>query len=323
MLSLYKLEIFNLVVQEGSFSGAAERLYLTQPAVSQHMRALEAALGTRLFKRGRRGIQLTPAGEMLRDYTRCILRLVAEAESTITNVDLLSSGQIRIGATPGAGVYLLPEWIRSFQNRYPHLSVSLITDVTAQVAAGILNHSLDLGFVEGEPDSNDRLEQMVLQEFSQFVVIRKGHPWCGEVSVPIAALNGQPFITRSRRSQTRSWLDQLLNRHGIVLNIVAEFDNPEAIKQAVLSGMGITIMPEYAIRHEQRFGMMRALPVQDVDLKRTLKLIWNKAEPFAPVTRAFLTHLADQFPQLLTFPQYRPIMMTRLTSLQDLGETCT
>jgi DNA-binding transcriptional LysR family regulator len=87
MLSLYKLEIFNAVVQEGSFSRAAQRLYLTQPAVSQHIQSLESSLGTRLFKRGRRGVQLTPAGEMLHDYTRCIMRLLAEAESAITNVE--------------------------------------------------------------------------------------------------------------------------------------------------------------------------------------------------------------------------------------------
>ncbi len=322
MLSLYKLEIFDAVVQEGSFSRAAERLYLTQSAVSQHIQGLEASLGTKLFKRGRRGVQLTAPGQMLHSYTRCILRLLAEAESVVTNVEQLSAGQIRIGATPGAGMYLLPDWMRAFQNRFPNLSISLVTDVTTEVASGILNHSLNLGFVEGEPGEDERLYQLILQDITQFIVVGQGHPWCGDTSISIAALNGQSFITRSRHSQTRAWLDQLLNRHNISINIVAEFDNPETIKQAVISGMGISIMPEYVIQREQKLGIIRALPVRDVVLQRALRLIWNKSEPFAPITRAFLTHLADQFPQLLTLPQYQPMASPRLTALQDLGGTC-
>ncbi len=322
MLSLYKLEIFNAVVQEGSFSRAAERLYLTQSAVSQHIQGLEASLGTKLFKRGRRGVQLTAPGQMLHSYTRCILRLLAEAESVVTNVEQLSAGQIRIGATPGAGMYLLPGWMRAFQNRFPSLSISLVTDVTTEVASGILNHSLDLGFVEGEPEDDERLDQLILQDVTQFIVVGQGHPWCRDASVSIAALNGQPFITRSRHSQTRAWLDQLLNQHNISINIVAEFDNPETIKQAVISGMGIAIMPDYVIQREQKLGIIRALPLRDVVLQRALRLMWSKSEPFAPITRALLTHLADQFPQLLTLPQYQPIVSPRLTALQDLGGAC-
>jgi DNA-binding transcriptional LysR family regulator len=322
MLSLYKLEIFNAVVQEGSFSGAAKRLLLTQPAVSQHVQSLESSLGTRLFERGRRGVQLTPAGETLYDYTRCILRLLAEAESAITNVEQLDSGQIRIGATPGAGMYLIPDWMRTFQSRFPQLSISLLTDVTAQIAAGILNHSLDLGFAEGELDDNERLDRMVLQEVSQFIIVGQGHPWYAETAVPFAALNGQPFITRPRNSQTRVWLDQLFNRYSISPNIVAEFDNPEAIKQAVISGMGITLLPEYAIRREQKLGIIRALPVQNVVLQRALTLTWRRQESFAPVTRAFLTHLAGQFPQLLTLPRDQPILAPRLARVQGSEETC-
>ncbi len=320
MLSLYKLEIFNAVVQEGSFSRAAERLYLSQPAVSQHIHSLESSLGTRLFERGRRGVQLTPAGEMLHDYTRCIMRLVAEAEGAITNVEQLDSGQIRIGATPGASTYLVPDWMRAFQNRFPRLSIALLTEVTAQIAAGILNHTLDLGFVEGEPEADERLDQVVLREFKQCVVVGQGHPWYTAAAVPIAALAGQPFITRPRNSQTRAWLDQLLTRHNLTLNVVAEFDNPEAIKQAVISGMGITILPEYAVRLEQKLGIVRALPVEDEVLQRALKLIWRKGEPFTPVTGAFLTHLADQFPQLLALPQYRPILA--IPPARRPGDTC-
>ena len=96
MLNLYKLEIFAIAAQTGSFSAAAERLLMTQPAVSQHIQDLEASLGAKLFARGRRGVTLTPAGETLHRYTQEILRLLAEAENAVTDVQNLASGQVRV-----------------------------------------------------------------------------------------------------------------------------------------------------------------------------------------------------------------------------------
>jgi DNA-binding transcriptional LysR family regulator len=299
MLSLYKLEIFNAVADAGSFSAAADHLLLTQPAISQHIQDLEAATGTQLFKRGRRGVQLTPAGELLLDYTRRILQLVSEAENAVTDIEHLAGGQIRIGATPGVGGYVLPGWVQSFQQRYPQVLTSLRTDTTPQITEHLLNHTLDIGVVEGEWVENWQIEKVVLQQIDHFVIVQAEHPWVAKQVIPMQALQKQPFITRSPGSQTRAWLDSIMALHGITLNIVAEFDNPEAIKQAVNAGMGITILPDYTVRHEQQLGMLCALPVQDADLQRTMKLIWERHTPFKPVMRAFVTHLAIRFPQLL------------------------
>jgi len=303
MLSLYKLEIFNAVAEVGSFSGAAERLFLTQPAISQHIQDLEAAMGTRLFKRGRRGVTLTPAGEMLLDYTRRILQLVSEAESAVTDIEHLTGGQIRIGATPGVGGYVVPGWVQSFQQRYPQVRASLRTDTTSHITEHLVGHALDIGVVEGEWVENWQVEKIVLQEIEHFVIVPASHPWAAEQAVPVRALQGQAFVTRSPGSQTRAWLDSIMALHGIAPNIVAEFDNPEAIKQAVNAGMGIAILPDYTVRHERQLGVLAALPVQDADLQRTMKLIWERGSPFRPVMRAFMTHLAGRFPQLINAAQ--------------------
>lgn len=300
MISLHRLEIFAAVVQDGSFSATAERLYLTQSAVSQHIQTLENGLGTQLFKRGRRGVTLTPSGEILWGYAQNILRLLAEAESAVADVEQLAGGQVHLGATPGVGIYLVPNWIQSFQRRFPKLSVSLVTDVTEQIANAVLGHTLEIGFIEGDCEENSRLTQLALEEVEQFVIVGRGHPWCHEESIPFEGICEQPFIIRSRNSQTRLWLDNLLAQHGFTLNVVAEFDNPEAIKQAVMAGMGISIMPAYIIQREESLRMLRALPVQNVALQRTLRIVWNKDQVFTPITRAFLSHLATQYPQLLS-----------------------
>jgi DNA-binding transcriptional LysR family regulator len=117
MLDLYKLQIFSVVVQEGSFSAAAERLYMTQSAVSQHIKELEASLGRQLFQRGWRGVRLTSHGEILNRYTGEIFALVTKAESALTDIEHLTSGRVSIGATPGIGIYLAPDWVQYFRAR--------------------------------------------------------------------------------------------------------------------------------------------------------------------------------------------------------------
>jgi DNA-binding transcriptional LysR family regulator len=298
MISLYKLEIFAVVVQTGSFSAAAERLLMTQPAVSQHIQDLEAALGAKLFERGRRGVTLTEAGETLHRYTQEILRLVAEAESAVTDVRHLASGQVRVAATPGVGVYLLPDWVQAFRQTHPHLTVTVQTSITPHIVAGLRRGEMDLGFVEGELENLDLddVAALELEVNEQFVIVGPKHPWWERSSVRLAELAGRGMVMRQRNSQTRIWLDGELQRAGVQVQVVAEFDNVESIKRAVAKGRDIAILPEYAVRSELEMGLLRALPVEGKPLQRTLKLVWNRTQPFSAVTRAFLRFLAREAP---------------------------
>ena len=111
-------------------------------------------------------------------------------------------------------------------------------------------------------------------------------------------LNEQPFITRQPNSRTRVWTDGVLKEHGVQVNLVGEFDNQEAIKQAVMSNMGVSILPDYAIERECKANLLHALEADGVALQREIKLIWDTNAPFTPIARALLQHLADLFPQI-------------------------
>lgn len=300
MLNLYKLEIFAIVVQSGSFSAAADRLLLTQPAVSQHIQDLEASLGARLFDRGRRGVTLTPAGEKLHDYTRSILSLVAEAEAAVTDVTQLASGEMTALATPGISVYLLPDWVQAFRGHYPKLAVQVQTSTTPQIVAQLQSGKADIGLIEGELEEIDTtgIGVLALDEVEQLIVVGPAHPWWTRLSVVCADLNGQNFVMRQRTSQTRLWLDSRFQAAGTTIQVVAEFDNVESIKRAVSKNMGISILPGYAIVSEVETGSLRGLTVTDKPLCRTLKLVWNEEGFLSPVTRAFLRFLEHYFPAL-------------------------
>ncbi|MDX2140202.1 MAG: LysR family transcriptional regulator [Chloroflexota bacterium] len=292
MLDVRKLELFARVVGAGSFTAAANQLYLTQSAVSQQIGELEAGLGVKLFERGRRGVVLTAAGETLYTYTQRILQLVAEAENAVTDVTHLQAGQVRIGATPGASVYLLPQMMQSFRERYPRLTVALQTGTTPQVLAALQAGQIDVGLIEGEIEERWQalVEVRALDDVEQFVVVGSRHAWWGRHSVALSELAGQPLIVRQQSSQTRAWLDHVLQEHGIIPTISAEFDNVESIKRAVAAGLCATILPHYVTAQEEALGWLRSIPVEGNPLRRVLKLVWDKAAPLSPIARALLSH---------------------------------
>jgi len=302
MLSLYKLEVFNAVVENGSFSAAADRLFMSQPAVSQHIHDLEVSLGIRLFDRGGRGVTPTAQGLVLYDYAQQIFKLLAEAENALVDVEHLESGQTTLAATPGVSVYLLPDWIGTFRARYPRLSVSLQTGITSQVITDVLAHRADAGFVEGELDDSPpaRLGVLDLEVVEQYVVVGPKHAWWERERVPLPALAEQTMIVRPPRSQSRIWLDAVLDRHALHPRIGAEFDNLESIKRSLMAGSCVSVLPGYVVRHDIELGLLHTVAVEGAPLQRTLKLLWDKDRSFSPITRALLRHLRDDLPSLVT-----------------------
>lgn len=303
MLNLHKLNIFATIAETGSFTAAADQLYLTQSAVSQHVRDLEAQLGTELFVRGRSGATLTPAGETLLGYVQRVLWLLAEAESAVTDVTHLSEGQLHLGATSTAAVYLLPQWVRNFRRDYPSLRVSLQTESADAIAQALLADQIDLGFVEGEwpetPSETQRLHHLPLQDSELHVVVGEDHPWRSRDSLSVRELDKQLFITYSPRNPARTWTDEIFGRYDVSPLIVAEFDDPEAIKHAVMEGMEASILPCCAVRREADEGRIHLLSIEEQPLRRPIELLWRADRPLKATARAFLSSLVGQYPSLL------------------------
>lgn len=275
-------------------------MYISQPAVSQQIKRLETQLGTRLFERSRRGVELTPAGRELRSYATQILRLVAQAESALTNVNNIEAGQASIGATPNISSYLLPQWIQSFRAQYTHLTLSIQTDVTPQIMEAVIERGLELGFVEGEINTTiyPKLGHTILESVLHVVIVGRDHPWWGREAVSMGDLNGQSFVMRQRGSQSRAWLESLFRNFEVVPRITGEFDNPETLKQAVRTGSCLTILPAQAVEQEINLEQVWGLRLDNVNLNRPMRMIWNQEVVLSPVARALVQHLAQRYPQV-------------------------
>jgi len=300
MLNLYKLEIFGYVAQVGSFSKAAEHFLMSQSGISQHMQDLEASLGTPLFNRGPRGVTLTTTGDKLLRYAHDIFKLVTEAELLLTDVSHLKNGTVTIGTTPGVGVYMLPDWIQAFREHFPNLTVSLKTDTTPNIARELAIRQMDMGFIEGELETRqaETLNVFELSPVPQHIVVGAKHAWWNQDQVPASALDGQTMVTRQQRSQTRIWLDQVLQQRHIKPKVMGEFDSIESIKRAVMAGTCFTILPAYTVREECDKGQLRMIHFSDDALVRALKLVWNKDLHLSAVACAFLSEVKKVFPAL-------------------------
>lgn len=302
MITLHKLKLFMVVVDRGSFNAAASELLMAQSAVSQHIQSLEAALGTPLFERSARGVTPTPAGDLLYEYAGRMLRLLAEAEREIMQIDTAQTQSLAVGATPGVNVYLLPGWLGRFQEAYPNISVSQHTALTGEVVRDVLHGRDDLGFLEGELDELDdpQLGRMRLRDVEYFVAVSPTHAWAERDAITSDELAAQPLVNRQPNSRARRWLDAKLNAHAIRPRSVTELDSIGAVKYALLSQVGAVaaVLPEYAIRREVERGELHALRLAEVELKRPLLMIWDKRAPFNPRQRAFIGSLAGDAPQL-------------------------
>lgn len=293
MLNFHKLDVFLRVAQMGSFSRAAEGLLMTQSAVSHHIRDLERQLGTSLFERNSRGVTLTKAGETLQDYVLKIVALVAEAELAVTRVENLESGEVRIGATPGVSVYLLPDCIFTFRQAYPNLSVIMQTGTSQEMIALLRSIQIDVALIEGEleGESYADLKIQTLHRIEQKVIIGRGHSWWDRKNIELAELDNQEFVMRQPNSQTRIWLDNVLAQHGIHPKISTVFDNLDSIKRSVARGSSLSIMPAYTVPDELEQGKVQALSIVGKPLQRTLELVWKRDHPLSPPCNAFLDHI--------------------------------
>jgi DNA-binding transcriptional LysR family regulator len=296
MLDLHKLHIFVTVADEGSFSAAAGRLYITQSAVSQHMSELEVGVGAALFVRGRRGVTLTSAGGVLRGYAHRLLTLAAEAESALANLSLNTEGVLIIGATPGASVYLLPEAIQKFRSQFAAAIVQLQTSVTSAILDDLRANRIELALIEGELEVSEveRFAVTALAEVEQYAIVGAGHSWWGQELVDIGMLADQVFIMRPRGSHTRMWLDRVLVNHGIRPNVSAEFDNVESIKRAVAAGTCVSVLPRYVVAQEESMGILHCVAIRGRPLLRTLKLVRDANVPQSALAVRFVECLKDR-----------------------------
>jgi len=290
-MNLHHLELFLAVGEEGSVTRGADRVAVSQPAVSRAIADLEAALGERLFDRGPKGVTLTEAGLVLMDYAKRIFGLEREAAEALTDLHGLESGRLSIGASTTIGDYLLPPAIARFLTAHPSIDLAVEVANTDAIQAGVLAGRYDVGFTEGQIDRNQFLVS-VLQKDELVVFSAPSHPLSATAHAGLDELARYPFVMREGGSGTRRIVEARFREAGIEARIACALGSTTAIKRAVAEGLGLGIVSALAVASEVARGELVVIPTP-LSLTRqlhTIRLGWRRE---SAALRAFLRQLTD------------------------------
>jgi LysR family transcriptional regulator, low CO2-responsive transcriptional regulator len=283
------LRTFHLVVRLGSFTGAAQRLGISQPAVTQQIRGLERIVGMALFDRAGRRIAATDAGLTLDTYAQRIFHLLDAAREAMETLAGVHTGRLDVGASRTAGEYYDSDLLDRFKRRYPGVRVTLSIGNSETITARILDFSLHVGVVAG-PSDNPLIVSLPLVRDPLLVVLPPGHRLGRGKAVSIDQLRGAPIILREAGSTTRRLVEAAFLARGEPVAPSMELESNEAIKSAVADGIGIAFMARAAIVKDLGSGRLIGRRLRE-PLALTFSLVYHRDRTIAPAVAAFLSLL--------------------------------
>lgn len=287
-ISTRQLEVFVTVATTGSIKLAAQRLHVTQPAVSMGLADLEKQLGTPLFDRLRGRLVLNARGHDVLPKAREIVERLRELTDH-TTTDPALKGDLRIGASNTIGNYRVGDLLGTFMQNHPGVALHVDVINTKAIAERLLDHTLDIGAIEG-PLNDSRLDVMAWREDRLLVCAAPRHPLAQRSSLSPGDFLDAHWILREPGSAMRVQTEQALARLARV-NVVLELGQVEAIKQAVIAGLGLACLPEAALHDALQTGRLVVLPTPFLTLSRTLAVVVHKSRYRGALVNAFLQSL--------------------------------
>lgn len=258
-----RLQVFHAVIKNGSFTRAAARLFMTQPAVTFQIKQLEEHFNTRLLERGRGSVTLTPAGEIVANYAERILGLNDEMEARVAELTDELSGTLNIGTSTTIAAYWLPYILEGFKRAWPGVVPRVSVGNSQRIVDQVANRDLDLGLIEIVTE-HASLERRAAAQDALEVICRPDHPLAGSEVLYAADLLSYAFITREPGNAIRELADKYFVDAGISLDdliVAAELGSLAAVKQMAAEGHGFAIATHTSTLRDVREGRLVAIPL--------------------------------------------------------------
>ncbi len=295
-MNLDHLKTFHCIAVEGSFTRAAQTLFLTQPAVTLQIQGLENSLRVTLFDRSRRKIKLTPEGEALYAYTQRLFGLFDEIQHVFQDLSHLQAGRLVLAASAVMGTYYLTRLVSRFNKRFPRIAFALQIGNSRHVAEWVGNSEAELGFA-GRSPAQGHLRQVFLHREPYTVVVAPGAP-LAKLSQPvrIEEFLATSFVMREKGARTRTKIDIWLktSAHGKYMAPSVTLSSLEATKRLVASGYGVTALPHLAVAEEIASEMLVPIRVENFDLNADYYLTYQVDKKFSTAALSFLSLLQEE-----------------------------
>jgi len=275
MIENFRIKVFRTVAQHLNFSRAAEELLLTQPAVTQQIKALEEELGVPLFDRGGGHIVLSPGGKALLPYAEKMKELSEQAVEAVAGSFGQRAGELKLGASQTISQYLLPNFIAAFRRSNAKVKITARGGNSNQVLDALLAGDIHLGLIEG-PERRKDVHIEPFMEDHMVLVVPAAHEWANN-DVAIQDLKGQPLLMREFGSGSRRVVEQALASAGLRtkdLTVSMELDSTEGLLSAVEAGLGVTFVSRWAVRNQLALGTLKLARVRELKLARRFSMAY-------------------------------------------------
>jgi DNA-binding transcriptional LysR family regulator len=291
-ITIRQLRVFAEVARHLSFSRAAEALHLTPPAVTMQVKEFEANVGLPLFDRQGRKIALTTVGEYMLSYVRRMLAVLKDAEDAVARFKGLQGGSLTIGMVSTAE-YFVPRLLARFRAEHPGIDVRLRLGNREQLVQLMQRNEVDLAIM-GRPPKEWATRAEPFAMHPHVLVTATDHPFTRLDHVPAQALAHEGFIVREAGSGTRAALEEYIREHHLDMRVVMEMSSNESIKQAVMAGMGVSLLSLHTIALELKQGLIAAPEVEGLPVMRRWHVVNNLAKTLSPAAEALRYFVLEQ-----------------------------
>ncbi len=285
-MTMRKLSIFLEVAKEKNMTRASKTMHISQPAISQIIKELEDEYEVKLLQRIGKKLHLTDEGELLCNYARRILNLYGEFEEKVEEGKNLEGGNLHIGASTTIGIYIMPQLIKAFKEKYPLISVNIKIENTENIANMLLNNEIDIAFVEGDLNI-DELESNFIWTDELIFIGSKKHSWSKREKLSKKDIEEAEFILREVGSGTRQIFEDKLKKEGYKIKNILTLGNTEAIKKIVEEDMGVSCISKLTVEEEIKKGTLIGKKAR-FDITREFKYVHHKDKFFSNLLKTFL-----------------------------------
>lgn len=287
------LKVFCDLVETGNFSKAAAMHSITQSAVSQQVRSLEARFGCKLLERNRSGVTLTPEGQAFCNACKAMISVWNTFEDHLKEMKNEIAGELRVASIFSIGLHDLPSRLRVFREKFPHVDVKVDYRRSAQVYEMVESGEAHIGLI-AYPAKRAGLVLEVFDEDDLCLICHPRHPLASRKHIPLSAIAGERFIAFEPDTPTRKMIDRHLRHAGVETVHVAEFDNIETVKRAVEIESGISLVPSRTVAAEVASGQLCSVEITSPKMTRPLATLVSRTRPRAPGMREFIGILRSE-----------------------------
>ena len=290
--TLHQLQIFEAIAQHGSFTRAAEELFLTQPTVSQQMKQLTKAIGVPLYEQIGKRIYLTDAGKAVLEVGRDISQRFNDLEMTLADIKGLKQGNLKLAAITTAK-YFVPRILGTFRQRYPGISISLQIANRQQILDRLADNLDDLYFI-GQPPEDLEINLRHFLDNPLVVIAPRNHPLAQEKLISLERLVEEPLIMRESGSGTRMAVEGFFAENRLKMKVEMEIGSNEAIKQAIVGGLGLSVLSRHSLALEGPQGPLVVLDVEGFPIQKHWYVIYPRSKQLSIVAQTFLDYLLTE-----------------------------